>query len=111
MGLPCSGMDAVFFHMGSPTWSSRAPISPTQQMSSRKRLLAPRPAGMAKCAGVVDPSCSWAPDVIVCDSQWDLSPLRAAFTAQPAPVSQLQSQPVQLGSRCWQLWAGTNPAP
>lgn len=83
----------------------------TANESSTKHLLAPRPAGMAKCVGAVDPSSSWAPDVIVCDSQWDLSLLRAALTAQPAPISQLQSQRVQLGSRCWQLWSGTNPAP
>lgn len=72
VGLPCSGIEATFFRMGSTAWSSRALISQTWQMWAAESAC--WLAEMAKCVGVVDPSSSWASDVTVCDTVSGTSP-------------------------------------
>lgn len=63
------------FPHGQPsTEQPRSDFPNTANVSSRKRLLAPGLAGMAKCVGGVDPSSSWAADVIVCDTVSGTSP-------------------------------------
>lgn len=61
----------------------------TANVSSRKCLLAPRFAGMAKCVGVVDPSSSWALLLLFVTPSVGLLPLSAGFKAQ---LLSLQSQ-------------------
>lgn len=64
----------VFPHGQHSMEQPRSDFSNMANVSSRKRLLAPRLAEMAKCVGVVDPSSSWASDVIVCDTVSGTSP-------------------------------------
>lgn len=91
---------AVFFHMGSAAWSRRAPTAQTANVSSTKRLL---PPGLPEwpSVGVVDPSSSWASDVIVCDTVSGTSPSSSLFPSPAGARVPSAARPVS-GGGCTQ---------
>lgn len=98
MCLPCSGMEAVFFHTG--TEQPRSDFPNTANGSSRA------PAG-SKAVGLADPSSSWASDVTVCDTLSGTSPSPAGVRVpsvrgrwvQAVPGAGLREQRCQRGAK------------